>query len=290
MAQSTSFREAGFLFKKKFGQNFLNDVNLLSAIAEDAGVDRDTTVLEIGAGAGALTRILSERAKRVVSYEIDRTLEPFLNASLSGYENVEIEYCDFMKERLCDVERNLGPYLVVANLPYYLTTPLIMRFVEEGKNCLGLTLMVQEEVAERICAKEGTKEYGALTAAIGRRGSAKIKRRVSRNLFTPRPNVDSAVVEIDFQRGGFLVKSEELYQKVLRCAFGNRRKTLENNLKNFFHWKREEAEKIMRSIGIETEIRGEALSPRQLGLLSDAIFDFMKEMLSGGKNEEIDDL
>ena len=162
--------QSGFTFKKKFGQNFLTDNNLLRAIVQDAGVDENTTVLEIGAGAGALTRMLAEKAKRVLSYEIDRDLKPVLERTLAGCENAEVVFRDFMREDLKKLEQELGEYRVVANLPYYITTPVVMRFIEEAKRCRCVCVMVQEEVAERFCASAGTPEYGAVTAAIARRG------------------------------------------------------------------------------------------------------------------------
>lgn len=265
-------KKHGFFFKKQFGQNFLSDTNLLRAIALDAGVDKTVNVLEIGAGAGALTRILSEEAKRVLSYEIDKSLKPVLEESLSGCENVEVVLKDFAKEDLKQIERALGSYTVVANLPYYLTTPIILRFVEESKTCTGLTVMVQEEVADRMCAKAGESEYGALTAAIARKGSAKITRRVSKELFMPRPKVDSAVVRIDFSQGGFAVADEKAYRATVRCAFLNRRKTLENNLMGAFSLSRDRAKEILASVGIPEGVRGETLSPETLGKLSDALF------------------
>ncbi len=271
METSEILRRNGFYFKKKFGQNFLTDVNLLRAIVSDAGVTSDTTVLEIGAGAGALTRALSEKAKKVVSFEIDRDLQPVLAETLAGCENVEVIFRDFAKANLAEIERELGYYLVVANLPYYVTTPVVMRFVEEAECCLGLTVMVQEEVASRFCAREGTAEYGAVTAAIARRGTCAVLRSVSRNLFTPRPNVDSAIVKIDFTKGGFQVKSAKAYRETVRCAFLSRRKTLENNLINTFRLSRETAKELLLEAGIESGVRGETLSPEQLGKLSDLL-------------------
>lgn len=262
----------GFTFKKRYGQNFLTDPNLLGAIVADAGVDERATVLEIGAGAGALTRALSARAKRVVSYEIDRTLRPVLAETLSGCENVEVVFRDFSRETLSAVERELGEeYLVVANLPYYVTTPVVMKFVEEGKRCSSLTVMVQEEVARRFCAGAGTPDYGAVTAAIARRGTSEILRSVSRNLFTPRPNVDSAVVKLDFTSGGFAVRDEKLYRDMVRCAFQSRRKTLENNLMNSFGLSREEARALLSAAGVKEGARGETLPPQTLGQLSDLL-------------------
>ena len=180
----------GFSFKKQFGQNFIADGNLLRAIAADAGVDENTTVLEIGPGAGTLTRELSACAKKVVAYEIDRTLQPILDETLADCPNVQVIFGDFAKANLPELEKQLGEYIVVANLPYYVTTPVVMRFAEEAKKCKRLTVMVQEEVAERFCAQAGSSQYGAVTAALARVGECRITRKVSRNLFTPRPNVE----------------------------------------------------------------------------------------------------
>lgn len=264
--------ESGFSFKKQWGQNFLTDTNLLRAIVADAGIDETVTVLEIGAGAGALTRALSERAKKVLAFEIDKTLEPVLARTLSGCENTEVVFRDFSKTDLSALEAELGDYVVAANLPYYVTTPVVMRFVEEAQRCRGLTVMVQEEVAERFCATAGTGEYGAVTAAIARRGACKITRRVPREMFTPRPNVDSAVVKIDFTAGGFEVESARAYRETVRCAFLSRRKTLENNLVSVFRLSRGEAKDLLRAAEIADGVRGETLSPHTLGRLSDILF------------------
>ena len=263
----------GFSFKKKFGQNFINDKNLLRAIVADAGVTQETTVLEIGTGAGALTRALAERAKRVVSYEIDRDLQPVLAETLAGLENVEVVFRDFSREDLNKLEEEIGEYVVVANLPYYITTPLVMRFAEEGHKCRGLTVMVQEEVAFRFAAKENTPDYGAVTAALARRGNAEVVRKVPRTMFTPRPNVDSAIVKVDFTQGGFEVKSAKAYRDAVRCAFLSRRKTLENNLVNTFKMSRDEAKDVLHTAHVRDGARGEALSPQELGVLSDILFD-----------------
>ncbi len=264
-------RENGFSFKKHWGQNFLSDSNLLSAIVSDAGVGAEDTVLEIGAGAGALTRALSKSAKRVVAYEIDASLQPVLARTLAGCENVEVVFRDFEKENFAALEQELGEYTVVANLPYYVTTPVVMRFVEEAKRCKGLTVMVQEEVATRFTAKAGEKEYGAVTAAIARRGECRITRKASRELFTPRPNVDSAVVTVSFSEGGFEVISPKAYRETVRCAFLSRRKTLENNFINAFHLTRERAQEILSAAGIAHGVRGETLTPQELGALSDIL-------------------
>lgn len=263
----------GFAFKKQFGQNFISDTNLLRAIVDDAGVTEKTTVLEIGPGAGTLTRALSERAKKVVAYEIDKNLQPVLADTLRGCENVEVVFADFAKVNLKEVEKELGHYTVVANLPYYITTPIVMRFVEEARLCDGVTVMVQEEVADRFCGRAGTAAYGAVTAAIARKGIASVTRRVSRNMFTPRPNVDSAIVKIDFSQGGFSVKSEKTYRDTVRCAFLNRRKTLENNLMQSFRLSREQAQSILVALSIDEKARGETLTPEQLGALADKLYE-----------------
>lgn len=262
----------GFSFKKQFGQNFISDTNLLRAIVDDAGITGQTTVVEIGPGAGTLTRALSERAKKVVAYEIDKNLQPVLAETLSGCENIEVIFRDFGKVNLPEMERELGRYSVVANLPYYVTTPIIMRFVEEAKNCDSITVMVQEEVAVRFCSKAGTADYGAVTAAIARKGESRITRRVSRNLFTPRPNVDSAVVRIDFSEERIPVLSAKAYRETVRCAFLNRRKTLQNNLVQTFSLSREQAIGFLQALGVDEKARGEVLTPEQLASLSDMLF------------------
>ena len=239
----------------------------------DGGVGADTTVLEIGAGAGALTRALSAQAKKVVALEIDKSLQPVLAETLAGCENVEVVFRDFMKADLPALEAELGSYRVVANLPYYVTTPVLMRFLEEAKACEGVTVMVQEEVAARFTAKAGTPDYGAVTAAIALRGEAQITRKVPRTMFYPRPNVDSAVVRIDFEAGRIPVRSESAYRAAVRCAFLSRRKTLENNLVNAFRISREQAKKVLHEAGIADMVRGETLPPEALARLADVLFE-----------------
>ena len=267
-------KKNGFAFKKQFGQNFISDPNLLDAIVKDAGVDESTAVLEIGAGAGALTRALSKAARRVVSYEIDKTLAPVLSETLTGCENVEVVFRDFMKEDLKKLEEELGAYTVCANLPYYVTTPVLLRFLEEATLCKSVTVMVQEEVAARFSAKENTPEYGAITAAIAHKGTCRLVRKVPRTMFYPRPNVDSAVVRIDFG-GGFAVKSEKAFRETVKIAFLSRRKTLENNLIHALHIPRERARELLTLAGVPDGVRGETLSPAALGTLSDVIFEEM---------------
>lgn len=261
----------GFSFKKAFGQNFLTDRNLLAAIAESADC-AGGTVLEIGAGAGALTCALSDCAKRVISFEIDRSLQPILNDVMSDRINVEIRFEDIMKRKMSDLEREIGEdYIVVANLPYYITTPLLMRFVEESVRCKRLVVMVQEEVADRLTARENTAAFGAITVSVDAVGTAKKIRRVPRELFTPRPNVDSAVVRIDIDRNKYAIADRACFRETLRAGFNNRRKTLCNNLMQTFSLTRSQAEALLTDCGIDLKARGETLSTASFVALSDKI-------------------
>ena len=263
----------GFQFKKQFGQNFISDKNLLDSIVTASGVDENTVVVEIGCGAGTLTRALAERAKKVYAFDVDTALQPVLAETLAGLDNVEVVFRDFTKVNLKELENEIGEYMVVANLPYYVTTPLVTKLLEESEKVQGISVMVQEEVAERFAAKEDTPEYGAITAAIALKGTAKIVKRVSRNMFYPRPNVDSAVVKITFERGRLGEVDEAAYRRTVKCAFLNRRKTLENNLVNYFRIDRATAKEVLMLTGIDERARGETLSPQKLADLTKVLQD-----------------
>ena len=267
---------SGFTFKKKFGQNFISDTALLDRIVDGAGVDKDTTVIEIGCGAGTLTRALAGKARYVYGYEIDTSLKPVLAKTLAGVDNAEIIFKDFTRVRIDELEKTMPPYKVVANLPYYITTPLIMQLVENSQKCLSLTVMVQEEVALRLCAKPDTPDYGAITANVALRGECRIIERVGREKFTPSPNVDSAVVRIDLRPCRLTVDDTALYKKVVRAAFSSRRKTLENNLMNGFALSRESAKALIASCGFAEGVRGETLSPEQFASLANAVGKIIK--------------
>jgi len=270
----TVLREAGFGFKKKFGQNFITDKNLLASIVSLAWVTATDTVVEIGCGAGTLTRALAEKAKRVVAFEVDRTLEPVLAQTLAGFENTEVVFKDFLKVDLAAFEDEYGEYSVVANLPYYITTPLITKLLDGGKKCKSLAVMVQEEVAERLCAKENTPEYGAITAVVAYRARSEIIKRVPRTMFTPRPNVDSAVVKLTVEDGR-IAADETAFKKTVHAAFSSRRKTLVNNLMSVFKTTREQSEAALLKCGIDLKARGETLSPQKFADLSKEIEKFL---------------
>ena len=260
----------GLTLKKAYGQNFLTDVVLLDQIVENAGVTDNDVVLEIGCGAGALTKALAKKAKKVIGYEIDQRLKPVLAETLSMFKNVEIVFGDIMKQKLADVENKLGgEYIMVANLPYYITTPIIMQFIENAKNIKAMVIMVQEEVAYRLAAKESTSDYGAITVAINLRGSAEVIMRVPREKFTPAPNVDSAVVKIVIEKDKFNGVNLSAVRDVVRCGFSNRRKMLVNNLMNTYKISRAEAETALINTGVETTVRGENLTAQEYVALSE---------------------
>ena len=263
----------GFSFKKQFGQNFISDTNLLESIVSLAGVDQDATVLEIGCGAGTLTRALAAKAGRVIAYEIDKKLQPVLAETLAGVDNAEVVFRDFLRQDMAELESKLPPYTVVANLPYYITTPLVTKFLDEAHKAKALVVMVQDDVARRFCAREGTPDYGAITAAIARRASAEIVKSVPRRMFFPVPNVDSAVVRLTFAEGRIPVRDAATYRATVRAAFLSRRKTLENNLMQAFSLPREEARDILRRAGVPDKARGETLSPRALAALADLLYE-----------------
>lgn len=254
-------RGVDFHFNKALGQNFITDGNLLDAIVADSGITCDDVVVEIGTGAGTLTRAIAKVAKKVYSFEVDRNLEPVLALSLQGLENVEVIFKDVLKMK-DDAFREIvdTPFKVVANLPYYITTPLAMRFIESNLDVESLTIMVQKEVADRFVAKANTPDYSAITLAIEMAGNAQITRNVSRNMFFPSPNVDSAVVRIDLDRNKLAGEDSALVHKLVRGAFAMRRKTLANNLSVSLGLSKQEATDIIIEAGFPPLVRGEALS------------------------------
>ena len=256
-------KEQGFKFNKQFGQNFLTDETLLNNICLDAEV-KGGTVMEIGAGAGTLTRVLSRRADNVIAFEIDRRLEKVLNITLADCNNVKVIMADVMRYKMTELENLCGDsYRVVANIPYYLTSPLIMRFVEEAERVTSLTLTIQKEVAERLSARPVTKDYGAITVAVNAVADVSMTRVLPRELFYPQPNVDSAVVRIDFKRDKYDLLTPELFRKTVRVSFAMRRKTLVNNLAVGFAISKQQAEELLISCNLPIGCRGEELSVDQ---------------------------
>lgn len=275
MSNFDSLNKHNFKFNKAYGQNFIFDTNFLTSIVTGI-VDKDTVVLEIGAGAGTLTSILCENAKKVYSFEIDNNLKPILEEKLSPYNNVEVIFGDVMKFSTAEIEEKIGDkYIIVANIPYYITTPIIFKFLEESKNMQSMTIMIQLEVAERLVAKPGSKNYGAITPAIDYRGDAKIIKKVSRKMFTPMPNVDSAIVKIDLVKDKYKVANQKVTDDTIKCAFAMRRKTLENNIRSYFKFSADTVDKIFEKSNLDKTIRGEKLTTEELVNLSNIIAKYI---------------
>ena len=224
-----------FVFKKKFGQNFLIDNNVLNNIVKESNILSNDLVIEIGVGAGALTKKTSQYAKFVLGYEIDITLESSLNKILEGYNNVRVIYDDFLNR---DIKKDISGYdynriIVVANLPYYITTPIITKFIDEKIDVAKIIVMVQNEVADRFSAQPKTKEYNSLTIFLNYYFDIKKAFFVSRNVFYPKPNVDSAIVVFSKKKSLIELKNENHFFKLVKDAFKQKRKTLKNNLKSY---------------------------------------------------------
>ena len=253
--------DTGFRFNKALGQNFISDKNLLDAIVADSGVTADDIVVEIGTGGGTLTRALAAVAKKVVSFEVDTNVQKVLEISLQGVDNVEVIFRDILRMSDDEVRAVAGDsFKVVANLPYYITTPLVMRFLESELDVRSLTVMVQQEVADRFVAKPNTADYAAITLAIETCGEASITRKVNRKMFYPVPNVDSAVVRIDVDRSKLAGENIVELRKLIRAAFAMRRKTLANNISVAFGIDKQTATEKIVAAGFAPLVRGEALS------------------------------
>lgn len=269
----------GFTFKKGLGQNFLTSQQILEEIAEAAEPQKG--VLEIGPGFGVLTNELAKRAEKVVALEIDERLIPVLSDTLSEYDNVKIINQDVMKtdlKNLIETEFNGSRISVAANLPYYITTPIITTLIEAELPLENLVVMVQKEVAQRIQASPSTKDYGALTVLCQFYTEPEIIRIVPAGLFVPPPNVDSAVLKMRFlEKPRVDVKSREYFFRTVKAAFSQRRKTLLNCLSSNFGYGKEKLTEIMMSVGIDPKRRGETLSLEEFGILSDALYEYSKE-------------
>ena len=259
-------KDEGFTFSKRYGQNFITDTNLLRAIALDAELTKNDICVEVGAGAGTLTAQLCDAAGEVVSFEVDERLGGVLEKTLAGKDNLRLVFADVLKDgaKVLRDEVN-GSYKVVANLPYYITTPVIFFFLAD-ENCRSITVMVQKEVAQRLVSAAGTPEYGAVSAQVALMGDVKITRIVPRALFYPVPNVDSAVIRIDINPKVDDKQKREKVSRLIAAAFSMRRKTLANNLCSALKLTREKAVAAITACGFSESIRGEKLS----------VFDFIE--------------
>lgn len=268
----------GFSFQKKFGQNFLIDENVVEKIVRDAGVTKDDFVLEIGPGIGTMTQILCENAREVVAVEIDDKLIPILTEdTLSWYDNVTVIHEDILKLDIVKLanERNGGkPIKVVANLPYYITTPIIMGLFESHVPLDSITIMVQKEVADRMQVGQGTKDYGALSLAVQYYAKPQILLNVPASCFMPRPNVDSAVIQLTrYEKPPVEVADEHLMFRLIRASFNQRRKTMTNSVGNSpeLSVSKEQMAAALEKCGLSATVRGEALTLEQFAELANVL-------------------
>jgi len=261
----------GYNFKKKFGQNFLKDENILRNIVEKAEVDKDTLVIEIGIGAAYLTYYLSEKAKNVLGYEIDESLKDIISSQLEGKDNVDIVYQDFLKSNsIEDIKKyDYKKIYVVANLPYYITTPIITKLIEDKIPVEKIVVMVQKEVGDRFNAKPNSKEYNSLTIFLNYYFDIKKLMDVSRNCFVPKPNVDSAIIEFK-RHNKYKVSNEDLFFKLVRDSFKFKRKNLKNNLKGY---NLEKIEEVLKTINKDLTVRAESLTIEDFIYISNNIED-----------------
>ena len=263
-----------FAFQKKFGQNFLIDTHVLDKIIASAEITKDDMVLEIGPGIGTMTQYLSNAAGKVIAVEIDKNLIPILKDTLDGFDNVRVINEDVLKvdiAKLADEENGGRPIKVVANLPYYITTPIIMGLFENHVPLKSITVMVQKEVADRMQVGPGTKDYGALSLAVQYYADPYIVANVPPNCFMPRPKVGSAVIRLDrYENPPVKVDDEKLMFKIIRASFNQRRKTLANGLKNSpeINYTKEEIESAIESLGKGASVRGEALTLEEFASLT----------------------
>ena len=269
----------GFTFKKSFGQNFLTDTNILQKIVDTAEIDDQVNVIEIGPGIGALTEFLAERAAQVMAFEIDHRLVPILADTLRDFDNVTVVNEDILKVDLAQHIQNFKnpdlPIKVVANLPYYITTPILMHLIESGIPFSEFVVMMQKEVADRISAKPNTKAYGSLSIAVQYYMTAKVAFIVPRTVFVPAPNVDSAILKmVRRPEPAVAVGDEKFFFKVSKASFTHRRKTLWNNLTGYFGKTEEVKDKLTKALdqaGLSPSVRGEALSLEEFASLADAL-------------------
>ena len=248
-----------FIFKKSFGQNFLNDHNIISNIVRESNILPNSLVIEIGPGSGNLTREIACVAKHVLCYEIDTRLEEILDSNLDEFRNITIIYDDFLSRNICDDIKDFeyDNIYVVANLPYYITTPILMKLVECNINFKGVTIMIQKEVGDRFSAKVGTKDYSSITVFLNYYFDIKKLFIVSRECFTPKPNVDSVVIKLISKDNKLDLKNKDLFFQIVRDSFRFKRKNIRNNLKNY---DLNVIEKVLNKYQFDLNVRAEQLS------------------------------
>ncbi|MEZ7570813.1 16S rRNA (adenine(1518)-N(6)/adenine(1519)-N(6))-dimethyltransferase RsmA [Streptococcus anginosus] len=271
----------GFTFKKSFGQNFLTDTNILQKIVDTAEIDENVNVIEIGPGIGALTEFLAENAAEVMTFEIDERLVPILADTLRDFDNVRVVNEDILKSdlqaRIKEFANPNLPIKVVANLPYYITTPILMHLIESGIPFSEFVVMMQREVADRISAQPNSKSYGSLSIAVQYYMTAKVAFIVPRTVFVPAPNVDSAILKmVRRDQPAVGIKDEVFFFKVSKASFTHRRKTLWNNLTSYFGKSNEVKTKLESALDnaeLSPSVRGEALDLQEFARLADSLYD-----------------
>lgn len=263
----------GIFAKKKFGQNFLIDSNIVMKIVKTANITKETNVIEIGPGIGAMTEILAKEAGKVLCFEIDEDMVNILNEEIKN-DNVKIVNKDFLKVDLDEEMRYfIEPknIVVVSNLPYYITTPIIFKLLEYSKNIEKMVFMVQKEVSERLTAKPGSKEYGSLSVLIELNGTMKKEFNVSRNCFYPVPNVDSEIVSMEINKNDSALKNDPIFGKFIQNIFEMKRKTLANNICKKTNSSRDDLNKILQKLGLSESVRAESLSLNQISKIYEAL-------------------
>lgn len=277
-------KKYNFFFKKSLGQNFLVDSNILENMIEKSGITKESGVIEIGPGIGALTEELALSAKKVLAFEIDERLLPILADTLSSYHNVKVVHEDILEarleERIAEEFADIKDLHIVANLPYYITTPILFTLLEKDLPITSITAMIQKEVAERMAAKPGTKDYGSLTIAIQYYTRPEVIMEVPKRVFMPEPNVISAVIKLTKREKPLVqVEDERHFFTIVRASFAHRRKTLRNNLTGHFKGRlsKGEIDEVLSRVDIDGNRRGESLSIEEFARLSDAFFEMEKD-------------
>ncbi|WP_186575699.1 16S rRNA (adenine(1518)-N(6)/adenine(1519)-N(6))-dimethyltransferase RsmA [Aquibacillus kalidii] len=276
-------KKYGFSFKKSLGQNFLIDVNTLKNIIHHAGIDEKTGAIEIGPGMGALTEQLAIHSNKVVAFEIDQRLVPILKETLGAYQNVDIVNQDILEADIMQVMKDhFSPgqdVKIVANLPYYITTPILMKLLMDKLPVSSITVMIQKEVAERMAAVPNTKSYGSLSIAVQYYTEARVVMTVPKTVFMPQPNVDSSVLHLELrEKPPVIIDDEAFFFELVQASFAQRRKTLRNNLVRFFadDIEKEKMEQLMQDINIDGTRRGESLTIEEFASLANQFFPHTK--------------